>query len=184
MSGAFIVAKFVSVLITAEKLLASIIDVVLKSKFPLESILIRSVGLAAPSAVVENTSLDGFDDALHVPPSRLAKIVALVPWAESPKATTPRSSPFAGEEAVEVILITPAAPPPLLPWARIVVLLEVEDVPTNTLPELSSTMLLLALLGFLRLVVESVLIGSLVKDVDRPAVERVGAVCRGNTNAI
>ena len=51
-------------------------------------------------------------------------------------------------------------------------------------PSAPSTMLLLPELGFLRLVVESVLIGSLVKDVDRPGVERVGAVHGGDANAV
>ena len=57
-------------------------------------------------------------------------------------------------------------------------------VPSVLLPSAPSTMLFEPELGFLRLVVESVLIGSLVKDVDRPGVERVGAVHGGDANAV
>jgi hypothetical protein len=55
---------------------------------------------------------------------------------------------------------------------------------TVVVPSAFRTMLFEPELGFLRLVVESVLIGSLVKDVDRPGVERVGAVGGGDANAV
>ena len=55
---------------------------------------------------------------------------------------------------------------------------------TVTRPDAPSTMLFPLALGFLRLVVESVLIGSLVKDVDRPRVKGVCAVHSGDANAV
>ena len=51
-------------------------------------------------------------------------------------------------------------------------------------PSVFKTTLLLPELAFLRLVAAMVLIGSLVKDVDRPGVERVGAVHGGDANAV
>ena len=51
-------------------------------------------------------------------------------------------------------------------------------------PSAASTKAGLAAEAFWRLVVLIVLIGSLVKDVDRPGVERVGAVHGGDANAI
>jgi hypothetical protein len=53
---------------------------------------------------------------------------------------------------------------------------------TVVVPSAFRTMLFEPELGFLRLVVESVLIGSLVKDVDRPGVERVGWSAGSATN--
>ena len=65
---------------------------------PAEVMRRRSVGELAPSAVVENTSLEGFDDALHVPPSRSAAIDAPRESVESLKSIRPRLDPSAGEE--------------------------------------------------------------------------------------
>jgi hypothetical protein len=87
---------------------------------------------------VENVSLLGFDEPLQVPPSRKAIICAESEWPESVKAMRPNVSPLAGV-AVPIASFKIASPEELeeLPWSRLVRTLEVEDVPTKSLPELS-----------------------------------------------
>ena len=80
-------------------------------------------------------------------------------------------------EATAVPLVIP-------PRTEVPVIVVAERVVMVVDPSAPSTMLFEPELGFLRLVVESVLIGSLVKDVDRPGVERVGAVHCGDAYAV
>jgi hypothetical protein len=55
-----------------ETMLKAAVVVLKNPNAPALEILIRSVGLLAPSAVVENTRRVGFDEPLQVPPSRAA----------------------------------------------------------------------------------------------------------------
>lgn len=80
-------------------------------------------------------------------------------------------------EATAVPLVTP-------PLTEVPVIVVPFNVAMVVLPSVPSTILLLPELGFLRLVVCNVLIGSLVNNVDRPGVEGVGAVHSGDANAV
>ena len=75
---------------------------------PLLSSLIRSVVELAPSAVVANISLDGLDDALQVPPSRLPVILTDSEWPLSENRIIPSAPPSAGVAVPVAMLMAPA----------------------------------------------------------------------------